>query len=355
MTLAQILSHTGAVSSPSSAGVRPGETMPTIVQVLRGEAPALGPPVTISALPGRDFEYSNGGYHVLQLALEDTSGIAFLSLADREILKPLGMLHSSYKQPPTHLERASGHHEGRPFAEKAYLVPELAAGGLWTTPSDLARFLIAVRQAALGRDERLLRRTTAELMIKDGPGHWGLGFSIEGNRFGHDGGFWGMMSRMWIDSVTGDGIVVMANDVEGTQLADEIIRAAANFYHWRGLESRSFATARDSAPFFLRGSMNDWGTADRMVRTRGDRYQTLVNLAAGEHSFKIASEDWSTFVLGGSGKISSGGKALQLSSDGSNVTVDVRRAGKYRVILSAPDSGRATLRVLPAPAMGQAS
>lgn len=347
VTLAQLLSHTAAVSSPSSAGVRPGDPMPTIVQVLRGEPPALGPPVSISGLPGREFAYSNGGYHVIQLALEDVSGISFSSLVDREILTPLGMSHSSFAQPSTYPERAAGHHEGKPFVGKAYLVPELAAGGLWTTPSDLARLLIAVREAAIGSNERLLlQQSNAQLMIKKGLGGWGLGFSIDGNRFGHDGGFWGMMSRVWIDRVTGDGIVVMANDVEGAQLSDEIIRAAANFYHWKGLESRSFGSARDSAPFYLRGSMNDWGTSNEMKRSGRDRFQVILSLSPGEHTFKVASQDWQGFVLGNSEAAASLRRPLHLSPEGGNIMIRVQKAGEYQFVLDAPGTGDAVLRIL---------
>lgn len=347
VTLAQLLSHTAAVSAPSSAGVRPGEPVPTIVQSLRGEPPALGPAVAITGEPGREHAYSNGGYHVVQLALEDVSGRSFASLADREILEPLGMSRSSFVQPSTYPERATGHHEGLPFADKAYLVPELAAGGLWTTPSDLARFLIAMRDAANGRDTRLLSQASARRMIEKGPGNWGLGFSIEDKRFGHDGGFWGMMSRMWIDQTSGDGIVVLANDYEGIQLANEIIRATADHYRWPGLGSRSFTSARDAGPLYVRGTMNNWGTANRMTPAGRHRFQTVVDLPAGTKSFKIASEDWRGFVLGSPRDAATIGRPLALSPDGEDIELTVTRAGKYRILLDAPDTGQSVLRVTP--------
>lgn len=347
VTLAQLLPHTAAVSAPGSAGVRPGDPMPTIVQVLRGDPPAPGPAVAITGMPGREHTYSNGGYHVVQLALEDVSGRSFASLADRDILTPLGMSRSSFVQPSTYPERAAGHHEGQPFADKAYLVPELAAGGLWTTASDLARFLIAVRDAANGRGSRLLSQASARRMIEKGSGNWGLGFSIENDRFGHDGGFWGMMSRMWIDQTSGDGIVVLANDVEGIPLANEIIRAAADYYDWPGLGSRSFASARDAGPLYLRGSMNEWGTTNRMTPVGRDRFETIIDLPAGTQSFKIASEDWRSFVLGGPKGAATIDRPVDLSPEGANIELSVSREGKYRVLLDAPDTGQAVLRVTP--------
>lgn len=347
VTLAQLLSHTAAVSSPSSAGTRPGDPLPTIVQVLLGQPPALGPPVAITGLPGREHAYANGGYHIVQLALEDVSGRLFAWLADNEILAPLSMSHSSFAQPSNYPERAAGHHEGKPFADKAYLPTGLAAGGLWTTPSDLSRFLIAMREAVNGRDARLLSQASARRMIEKGPGNWGLGFSLDGDRFGHDGGFWGMMSRMWIDRVSGDGIVVMANDVEGIQLANEIIRAAADYYRWPGLGSRAFASARDAGHLYLRGSMNGWGTADRMTVVGRSRFQAVIDLPAGTQSFKIASEDWRSFVLGGSGGMATIGRPIQLTAEGADIEISIAQGGKYRILLEAPDTGQAVLRVTP--------
>lgn len=107
-----------------------------------------------------------------------------------------------------------------------------------------------------------------------------------------------MMSKMWIDRKTGDGIVVMSNGEEGLSLADEIIRTAAHIYGWRGLQSRAFGVARDSGPIFVRGTMNDWDTSVKMSSTGHNRFAVTIRIPAGTQSFKMASEDWATFVLG---------------------------------------------------------
>ena len=250
-TLRQLLGHTAAVSQIDSQGVRPGEPTYDIVQALRGEPPAKGQAVHVVGVPGQQWSYSNAGYLVVQLALEDSQNMSFEQLAQQQILTPLTMNRSSFDQPPSQPNLAAGHHIGRPFIDKAYGVPELAAGGLWSTPTDLAHFLIAVRNAAIGRDNRILPHKLAAMMIEPGMGNWGLGFSIDGSRFGHDGARWGMMSKMWIDRNTGDGIVVMANGEEGLSLANEIVRTAANIYGWEGLQSRAFGVARDSNPIFV--------------------------------------------------------------------------------------------------------
>ena len=345
-TLRQLLGHTAAVSQPDSQGVRPGEPTYDIVQALRGEPPAKGQPVHIVGVPGQQWSYSNGGYLVVQLALEDSLKMSFGQLAQESILKPLSMKRSSFDQPPSQPNLATGHHIGRPFIDKAYGVPELAAGGLWSTPTDLAYFLIAVWNAAKGSDNRILPQNFAAMMIEPGKGDWGLGFSIDGSRFGHDGARWGMMSRMWIDLDTGDGIIVMSNGEEGLSLANEIIRTAANSYGWKGLQSRAFGVARDAGPIFVRGTMNDWGTSAKMISIGHNRFAATLHISAGPQSFKLASEDWSTFVLGASGQTSLV-KVKALDAEGPDIKVDFPTEGMYRFVLDAPDGAQATLAIIP--------
>lgn len=345
-TLRQLLGHTAAVSQPDGQGVRPGEPAYDIVQALRGEPPAKGQPVHIVGVPGQQWSYSNGGYLIVQLALEDSQKMSFKQLAQRHILTPLAMERSSFDQPPSRPNLAAGHHIGRPFTDKAYNVPELAAGGLWSTPTDLAHFLIAVRNAVKGGDNRILPQQLAEIMTHPGKGDWGLGFSIDGRRFGHDGARWGMMTRMWIDRDTGDGIVVMSNGEEGLSLANEIIRTAANIYGWKGLQSRAFGAARDSGPIFVRGTMNDWGTSAKMTSIGRNRFAATLHIPAGPQSFKLASEDWNTFVLGASGQTSLA-KIGALDAEGADIKVDFPAGGKYRFVMDAPDSAQATLTISP--------
>jgi CubicO group peptidase (beta-lactamase class C family) len=343
-TFRQLLGHTAAVSVPDGSGVRPGAPTYNIVQALRGEVPAKGPPVHIIGVPGQTWSYSNGGYLVVQLALEDNLKLPFGKLAQQRIFRPLEMKHSSFNQPPSQSDLASGHHIGRPFIDKAYGVPELAAGGLWSTPTDLAHFLIAVRNAVDHPATKLLSQKSAAMMVEAGKGNWGLGFSINGSRFGHDGSRWGMMSKMWIDRNTGDGIVVMSNGEEGLSLADEIIRTAANIYGWEGLKSRVFGAARDSGPIFVRGTMNDWDTSTQMASIGDNRFAATLHVPAGMQSFKLASSDWKTFVLGGSVQSGLVG-ATALDPEGPDVKLSFPVEGMYRFMMDAPDSAQANLTI----------
>jgi CubicO group peptidase (beta-lactamase class C family) len=116
-------------------------------------------------------------------------------------------------------------------------VPELAAGGLWSTPTDMARLLIAIARAIRGDPEPILRQATAQaLATRQNGGPYGLGCAVGGA--GSDlvlmkrGQNVGYQSYMLIFPATGQGIVVMTGSDNGTALASALIRRAVAAYGW---------------------------------------------------------------------------------------------------------------------------
>jgi CubicO group peptidase (beta-lactamase class C family) len=149
------------------------------------------------------------------------------------------MHDSSYDQPltdsKTECSAAPFDGKGQAFAEGAHSYPELAAAGLWTTPSDLARFLLEIQKALAGKS-RLLSESWSGEMLKPGAlGNWGLGFHVGGKAdnpyFEHGGVNTGFQSDM-VAYKSGDGVVVMSNSDNGMIIASEIIRATALEYNW---------------------------------------------------------------------------------------------------------------------------
>jgi CubicO group peptidase (beta-lactamase class C family) len=115
-------------------------------------------------------------------------------------------------------------------------MPEMAAGGLWSTPTDLARLLIGISKSYKGIDDPLLSQAMAREMLKQNGGPYGLGLAVSGSgrslvlmKRGQNVGYQGYML---IFPATGQGIVVMANSDNGTTLATSIIRRAASVLHW---------------------------------------------------------------------------------------------------------------------------
>jgi CubicO group peptidase (beta-lactamase class C family) len=133
---------------------------------------------------------------------------------------------------------ATGHDDdGRELPGGWRIIPELAAGGLWSTPADLARFLVALARANGGKRNPLLRQAMArEMMTRQNNGPYGLGGAVAGSgqslvlmKRGQNVGY---QAYMLIFPESGQGIVVMTRSDNGTTLATALIRRAAAVYRW---------------------------------------------------------------------------------------------------------------------------
>src|SRR5262249_27971513 len=170
ITLRQLLSHAAGVTVHGFPGYAVGIPVPTVPALLDGAGNT--PPVRVNLLPGLHFRYSGGGTTIVQQLLLDVTGDPYLDLMQRLVLDPVGMHDSTYEQPlPGRLQdrAASGHHRyGCRVSGRWHVYPEMAAAGLWTTPSDLARFAIEVQRALRG-ESRVLEARTAQLMLTPHP------------------------------------------------------------------------------------------------------------------------------------------------------------------------------------------
>ena len=111
--------------------------------------------------------YSNYATALAGHIVERVSGLGFDDYLDQNIFQPLGMAHSSFRQPlPKGLEAAmSKGYDSDSGKPKGYELISLApAGSLAATGSDMARFMIAhLQNGALG-DQRILSEETAKQM-----------------------------------------------------------------------------------------------------------------------------------------------------------------------------------------------
>ena len=156
VTLRGLLSHTAGLTVHGFPGYATDEPVPTLVQVLDGEKPANTPPIRVDILPGSKWRYSGGGYTVMQQMMIDVTGKPFPQFMQEAVLGPLGMngrARSSSRCPPRRRSsRRPGTYRDRSLVKgRWHIYPEMAAAGLWTTPSDLARFAIGVQEAVGGQ------------------------------------------------------------------------------------------------------------------------------------------------------------------------------------------------------------
>jgi CubicO group peptidase (beta-lactamase class C family) len=242
VTLRQLLSHSAGLTVHGFPGYGPGDPVPTLTQVLDGAPPANTPPVRVNLIPGTQARYSGGGYTVLQQLLCDVTGLPFAELMQQLVLGPLGMSSSTYAQPlpaALHGDAAVGHEmRGRgPIAGGWHTYPEQAAAGLWTTPSDLARFFCELALAQAGRSARLLPQELAAAMVSPQTApHQGLGIFLGGegeDRWaGHSGSNEGYICDATIFLDRGFGAVAMTNGQNGDDLVPEVFRSIASEYGW---------------------------------------------------------------------------------------------------------------------------
>lgn len=237
VTLRRILSHSAGFNVHGFPGYAQGSAAPSLLDVLKGSPPAKSDPIRIVFLPGAEQRYSGGGYAVLQLLIEDTTARPFADVAREMVLAPSGMTTATFAQPlpPSLAPVAARGHTGKgdTIDGGAFVFPELAAAGLWSTPSDLAAFAID-----LMRSHRALGAPMATEMLTPHINGAGLGVSVGGRgdaaRFEHSGSNPGFKARLVAYVHAGQGAIVMTNGDGGAALAGEVLRAIAGEYRWPG-------------------------------------------------------------------------------------------------------------------------
>ena len=241
VTLRHLLSHTGGVTVSGFRGYAGREEVPTLLQLLDGVRPANSGPVRVDIPVGTRWRYAGGGYAIVQLAIQDVTKQSFAAALRELVLEPAGMGSSTFVQPlPADLgvKAATGYRaDGAAVGGSSHTYPEQAAAGLWTTAEDLARFAIAVQQAAAGTATRpVLSREMATRMLQPVMDEYGLGVSITGSGretlFGHTGGNAGFRGQLVAFKDYASGVVVMTNGDRGLTIAVEIARAVAKEYGW---------------------------------------------------------------------------------------------------------------------------
>lgn len=238
VTLRRLLGHGAGLTVSAYPGYAAGRKVPTLLQSLRGEPPAATAPVRLFAAPGTKTAYSGGGYSVAQLLMSEAAGGDFPRLMRQILLRPVGMSRSSFDPPPRLRGAAGGHDsDGVPIAGGSHAYPEMAAAGLWTTPSDYGRFLIALQDSRAGRPGALLKPGSARAMTTPVLTDYGLGVIVmeRGGRpiVTHGGANEGYECRFvaFLDG-SRQGVVIMTNGDNGGFLAAAIQRTLGQAYGW---------------------------------------------------------------------------------------------------------------------------
>ena len=249
VTLRLLLSHSAGTTVHGFPGYAPSDKRPTVAQILEGKPPANTAAVVVNLAPNTQFRYSGGGTTIVQAAVTDHTGLPFPTFMRNTVLRPLSMTASTYEQPlppARRNEAATGYRlGGREVEGKWHVYPEMAAAGLWTTPSDLAKVIIEIQNALAGRPTNILTIDAARHMITqrfptapDGSEGMGIGFGV-GQRsgvqyFSHGGANEGFRCILIATADGSHGAVVMTNADSGGRLMNEVVNTIAREYRWPG-------------------------------------------------------------------------------------------------------------------------
>ena len=230
VTLRRLLSHTAGLTVHGFPGYDVSVPMPTVVQVLDGAPPVNTAPIRVDTTPGAIWRYSGGGYTVAQQLMSDVTGEPFPRYMQSTVLSKIGMTSSSFEQPPPSARAsltASGYYaDGSPVRGRWHVYPEMAAAGLWTTPTDLAKFAIEVQETLAGRGHGVVSPAMARQYVTEQKNGYALGVGVygptEARRFGHGGRDEGFDALLDAGVESGDGVVVMINANDNSPMNDRI-------------------------------------------------------------------------------------------------------------------------------------
>lgn len=252
--LRRLLTHQSGLTRPDGGFSEEEGSVPTLLQVLKGEAPARNQAAFVEYVPGTKHQYSNMGYIVIQLLIEDVMGKPYAQIVQETVFAPVGMknstvihpLNAEFKSNVALPHDGEGNSYDRPQHPTA-----LGHGALVATPADLALFSIELIRAYQGQSSRIVSQKTAKKMFSAqleldpnqsfGLSGQGLGVFLmgAGDNFyfaypGHNAP--GATCVLIASPVTGKGAVIMTNGVMGLQLSLEILAALGDEYDWPAVQ-----------------------------------------------------------------------------------------------------------------------
>lgn len=241
VSLRRIASHSAGVTVSGFPGYTRDKQIPTLIDILNGTGSANTPEIRVNSIPGSSWRYSGGGVIIEQLVMTDISGESFPDLITRVLFNPLGMKHSTFEQfLPKELapKIAVGYgSNGEAIPGRYHIYPEMAAAGLWSTPTDLMLWALEVDAALEGRSERVISQELAREMLTIQKATSGIGPFVRGNRgtsyFIHGGVTAGFVNRVIYLTETNQGAAIMTNsDGALLDLTDEILLSISDVYDW---------------------------------------------------------------------------------------------------------------------------
>jgi CubicO group peptidase (beta-lactamase class C family) len=299
-----LLSHTAGLNVHGFAGYARSDSIPTILQILNGNPPANSDAIRSMLVPGLRSEYSGGGITISQLIVMDITHKPYAGYMYENVLKPLGMISSSYEQPnksnPDLL--ATGYRmNGDEISGKYHIYPEEAAAGLWTNPTDLGKYIIETQLAWQGKSSKVLNQEMTKLRLTPYQNNSAaLGVFIDstdgGKYFQHGGANEGFRCQYFGTLTGGDGLVVMVNSDNGA-IIQEIVNSISKVYHMEGLFKSKTRRIVQVDGSLLQSYTGKYNFAPQVFLTVTLENGLLFVQLTGQPKFQIYPESQNKFFL----------------------------------------------------------
>jgi CubicO group peptidase (beta-lactamase class C family) len=251
VTVRQLLGNVAGLSQYSRPDYRPGDPLPSTLDVLAGRPPARTPAVRVEVAPGTSFRSGPSNYFVLQQIMCDLTGESFSDLLRELVFTPLELAGTSFDPDFPHTSGrpvARGHDTaGAPVADALLVPAEYAVAGLWSTAPDLARIAREIRRARSGASSKILTQSLATQMTQPPSGaSYALSTLVDDTgpdlEFGHAGEITGYRAMTIMQVRGGSGVVVLTNGESGKEVIKSVMLAV-------GREDPHFARGRMGAAF----------------------------------------------------------------------------------------------------------
>jgi CubicO group peptidase (beta-lactamase class C family) len=224
-TWRQFLNHTAGTTQDGFEDHYEGEKIPTLKESLLGKIPRYDKEIEFLFTPGTSWQYSGGGYTIIQMALEDTFNRPIAELAKEYIFSPLGLKNTTMIQPNEKgfLTNVALVHDkdGKVIKTGLPITPQVGPSGMWTTPKELALIAIEIQNALRNKNNKVIsynvaKKVTEVSALKNAVGGWSYGwqksfgynnydwFACNGSNTGVGGNVMGTMKD-------GNGFAFLAN------------------------------------------------------------------------------------------------------------------------------------------------
>ncbi len=305
ISTANLLSHTAGLNLHGFEGYSSTHAIPTVVEILNGTKPANSPAIKSAYAPGLKSEYSGGGIVISQMIVMDITHEPYDKYMYANVLKPLGMTSSTYTQPPVNVKPAllaTGYRpNGKEIPGKFHIYPEQAAAGLWTNPTDLAKYIIETQLAYEGKSSKVLNQQMTKLRLTpyiDSQAALGTFVTdMDSTKyFSHSGANEGFRCIYYGSFEGGNGVVVMVNSDNGN-INNDIVNSVAKVYGFKGLNisvTRKLVNVDDAT---LQSYTGKYAITPKLIATVAKQGDQLTVELTNQVPIKIYPETKNKFFI----------------------------------------------------------